>query len=201
MKIARCQRGLNKRLYGVAAAAMLCCSGRGAESVSSDSWKDLSLDELINIKVTSVSKRETPLEDSPAAIAVLTGDDIARLGMTSVAESLRAVPGMAVARMNANVWAITARGLNNQYANKLLVLVDGRTVYTPTFGGVYWDLQDLILEDLDRVEVIRGPGASLWGANAVNGVINISSKSAKDTQGVMVSAVYGTELQPEVSAR
>jgi len=174
--------------------------GVGAESPGKDSG-DLSLEDLINIHVISVSKKETKLEDSPAAIAVLIQDDLQRLGATSIAEALRAVPGVQVARVNANSWAISARGFNGQYANKLLVLVDGRSVYTPTFGGVYWDLQDLVLEDLDRIEVIRGPGGSLWGANAFNGVINIITKSAKETQGGLISTTLGTEFLPSVSAR
>jgi iron complex outermembrane recepter protein len=182
----------------IAAVSVICAI---TSAVAADAVNDLSLEDLINIKVTSVSKRETTLFDAPAAITVLKQDDLERLGATSVAEALRAVPGMDVARVNSSVWAVTARGFNSQYANKLLVLVDGRSVYTPTFGGVYWDLIDPVLEDLDRIEVIRGPGASLWGANAVNGVINITSKSARETQGGLISTTFGTELQPLVNAR
>src|ERR1051325_9339580 len=189
------------RLAASALAGLLgILSSRAAETSGTNS-NDLTLEELVNIKVTSVSKKETRLEDSPAAIAVLTQEDFQRLGATSIAEALRAVPGVEVARMNANTWAITARGFNGQYANKLLVLVYGRSVYTPTFGGVYWDLQDLVLEDLDRVEVVRGPGGTLWGANAFNGVINIITKSAKDTQGGLISTTLGTEFLPSTSAR
>jgi iron complex outermembrane receptor protein len=184
----------------VGAAALTFVAGAWAADTNKPS-NELSLEDLVNIKVTSVSKKETRLEDSPAAIAVLTQDDIQRLGATSIAEALRAVPGVEVARMNANTWAVTARGFNNQYADRLLVLVDGRSVYTPTFGGVYWDLQDMVLEDLDRIEVIRGPGGSLWGANAFNGVINIITKSAKETQGGLISTTLGTEFLPSVSAR
>jgi iron complex outermembrane receptor protein len=174
---------------------MFAAAGRAADLA------DLGIEELLNVEITSVTKKQTPLMATPAAVAVLTGDDVRRLGVTSIPEALRAVPGMQVARINANSWAITARGFNNQFANKLLVMVDGRTVYTPTFAGVYWDVQDMVLQDLERIEIIRGPGATLWGANAVNGVINILSKSAKDTQGGLVSADYGTEDRPSVSAR
>lgn len=154
---------------------------------------DMSIEELMNESVTSVSKKETRIGESPAAIAVVTQDDIRRLGVTSLAEALRYVPGLDVARINANQWAVSARGFNFQYANKLLVLMDGRSVYTPMFGGVFWDTTDTVMEDIERIEVVRGPGATLWGANAVNGVINIITKSARDTQGLLVSTTTGTE--------
>ena len=162
---------------------------------------ELSIEQLVNLQITSVSKKETRLSASPAAVAVLTADDIRRLGATSIPEALRAIPGVQVARVSANTWAVSARGFNDEYSNKLLVLVDGRSIYTPTFGGVYWNAQDVVLEDLERIEVIRGPGATLWGANAVNGVINIITKSAKETQGGLVTTIYGTEDQPTVSGR
>jgi iron complex outermembrane recepter protein len=153
----------------------------------------LSLDELMNVEVTSVSKHEQRLMDAPAAIYVITQEDIRRSGATSIAELLRMVPGVQVAKISANKWAITARGYNSEFSNKLLVLIDGRSVYTPLFAGVYWDVQDLILEDIERIEVIRGPGATLWGANAVNGVINIITKRARDTQGGMITAGAGNQ--------
>src|SRR5207237_10631022 len=119
--------------------------------------------------------------------------DIRRSGLTSMPEALRLSPGLEVARQDSHTWAISSRGFNDEFANQLLVLIDGRSVYTPLFAGVYWDVQDLLLEDIDRIEVIRGPGATLWGANAVNGVINITTKSAKDTQGLLITAGGGTE--------
>lgn len=182
---------------------LLACSvdSTQAETTNALELSSFSLEELINIDVTSVGKKETKLFRSPAAIAVLTADDLKRLGANSLPEALRAVPGIQVARISANRWAVSARGLNDEYSNKLLVLVDGRSVYTPLFGGVHWNGQDIVLEDLDRIEVIRGPGATLWGANAVNGVINIITKSAKETQGGLVSATVGTEDQPSISAR
>ena len=155
----------------------------------------LDLHELAQIKVTSVSKQEESLSQSAAAIHVITQEDIRRSGATSLPEVLRMAPGVQVARIDARRWAISARGFNGEFANKLLVLVDGRTVYTPLFSGVQWRLVDPVLEDIERVEVIRGPGATVWGANAVNGVINIITKSAKDTQGGLVAAGGGNEDQ------
>ena len=154
---------------------------------------EISLDELVNLKVTSVSKKPENLSHAPAAITVITGEDIRRSGATTIAEALRLAPGLEVARQDSVSWAISSRGFNDIFANKLLVLVDGRSVYTPLFSGVYWDVQDTLLEDIDRIEVIRGPGAALWGANAVNGVINITTKTAKETQGGLVTGGGGTE--------
>ncbi len=156
------------------------------------SFADMTIEQLMNESITSVSKKETSLGESPAAVAVVTADDIRRLGATTLAESLRFVPGLDVARISASQWAISSRGFNYLYENKLLVLMDGRSIYTPTFGGVYWDVADTFMEDIDRIEVVRGPGATLWGANAVNGVINVITKRAKDTQGVLASATAGT---------
>ncbi len=172
-----------------------------APAKSFQDYADLSLEQLVNVKVTSVSKKETELSLSPAAISVVTGEDIRRLGITTIPEALRLVPGMDVARVNGNEWAVNARGFNDEFAKSLLVLIDGRTVYTPASGGVFWNAQDVVMEDLARIEVIRGPGATLWGANAVNGVINIISKPAKETQGALVSTAAGTEDQPTTTAR
>jgi iron complex outermembrane receptor protein len=163
--------------------------------------ENLSLEQLVNVKVTSVSKKETDAFASPTAISVITQDDIRRNGFTSIPDALRLVPGMDVAQINASQWAVSARGFNSQFADKLLVLVDGRSVYTPGFSGVFWELQDLVMEDVDRIEVIRGPGAALWGDNAVNGVINITTKSAKETQGALVSTSFGTDEQSITSLR
>lgn len=154
---------------------------------------ELSLEALLEMEVTSVSKRAQKLVEAAAAITVIRNEDIRRAGAESIAEALRLAPGMQVASITRNTWAISARGFNDEFANKLLVLMDGRTVYTPLFSGVYWDVQDTMLEDLDRIEVIRGPGAALWGANAVNGVINILTRSAKDTQGWLLKGGWGTE--------
>lgn len=153
----------------------------------------LSLEELASLDVTSASRKEQPLADVPAAIEVVTREDIRRAGVTSLAEALRLAAGMEVAQINASQWAISARGFNGRFANKLLVLIDGRSVYTPLFSGVYWEVQDTFLEDVERIEVIRGPGAVVWGANAVNGVVNVITRSARETQGGIVKLSAGSE--------
>ncbi len=164
---------------------------------------ELSLPELMNVHVTSVTKKKQELSHAPAAIFVLTGEDIRRSGVSSIPEALRMVPGISVAQMDNNTWKITSRGISGRqpFANKLLVLMDGRTLYTSLFSGVHWDSQDTALNDIDRIEVIRGPGASVWGANAVNGVINIITKSADETQGTHASVTTGTEDKALVSLR
>ncbi|MGH9344665.1 MAG: TonB-dependent receptor plug domain-containing protein [Terriglobia bacterium] len=146
----------------------------------------------MNIKITSVSKRPEKLSRAPAAIYVITQADIERSGARNIPDLLRMVPGVDVAQIDANRWAISIRGFNDLYSDKVLVLIDGRTVYTPVYSGVYWDQIDVPLNDIERIEVIRGPGATVWGANAVNGVINIISKSAKDTQGVSATLGAGS---------
>jgi iron complex outermembrane receptor protein len=153
----------------------------------------MSLEDLMNMQVTSVSKRSQKVADAAAAVFVITQEDIRRSGATSIPDALRMVPGLEVAQIDQNKWAIGSRGFNGRFDNKLLVLIDGRSVYTPLFSGVYWNVQDVVLEDVDRIEVIRGPGATLWGANAVDGVINIITKSAKATQGGLVSAGAGSQ--------
>ncbi|HSI09284.1 MAG TPA: TonB-dependent receptor [Rariglobus sp.] len=164
-------------------------------------YKKLSLQELMDLEVTSVSRRPEKLSDTASAIQVITNDDIRRSGATSIPESLRLATNLQVAQRNSQSWAISARGFNTELSNKLLVLMDGRTVYSPLFSGVFWDAQDYVLNDLDRIEVISGPGSALWGANAVNGVINITTKSAKDTQGLHTEVAAGTELENSTSAR
>jgi iron complex outermembrane receptor protein len=161
----------------------------------------ITLEDLMNLQVTSVSKRAQKLADAAAAIFVITQDDIRRSGAASIPEALRLVPGLEVARIDENKWAIGSRGFNGRFDNKLLVLIDGRSVYTPLFSGVYWNVQDVMLEDVDRIEVIRGPGATLWGANAVDGVINIITKQAKLTQGGVATTEVGTDERTAESAR
>ena len=152
-----------------------------------------SLEELMNIEVTSVSKKEEKLFQTAAAVYVITQEEIRRSGLTTIPEVLRLVPGLDVAQIDGSKYAITARGFNGRFANKLLVLIDGRSVYSPETSGVYWQVQNLLLEDIERIEVIRGPGGTLWGANAVNGVINIITKHTRDTQGGAVTAGVGSE--------
>ena len=156
---------------------------------------DLSLEDLMQVTITSVSKRPEALGGAASAIYVLNGEDVRRDGFRSIPDSLRYVPGMQVAQINSHTWAVSSRGFDAEYATKLLVLMDGRSVYTPLNAGVYWDTVDLMEEDLERIEVIRGPGGTLWGANAVNGVINITSKSSHDTQGWLMTGGGGNEEQ------
>ena len=162
---------------------------------------DLSLEELMEVSVTSVSRMPERLHQAAAAVAVITREDIRRSGVTSIPEALRSVPGVEVAHIDANKWAITVRGFNGRFANKLLVLIDGRSVYAPLFSGVFWKAQDVLLEDVDRIEVIRGPGATLWGANAVNGIINIITRHPADTQGILLTGGLGTEERGFGAAR
>lgn len=163
--------------------------------------KNLTLEQLMSIEVTSVSKRPERLSETASAIQVITAEDIRRSGATNLAEALRLVPNLQVAQVNASQYAISARGFNNVLANKLLVLIDGRTVYTPLYAGVFWDVQNPPLIDIDRIEVISGPGGALWGANAVNGVINIITRKAGETQGLAAEAAAGTEWLADGMAR
>ncbi|MCP4694522.1 MAG: TonB-dependent receptor plug domain-containing protein, partial [Desulfobacterales bacterium] len=172
----------------------LCHAARPGEPDETVHYlKSLTLEELAEVEVTSAAKTPQKLADSPAAVFVITGEDIRRSGAAGIPEALRMAPGVHVARINVNSWAISARGFNSFFSNKLLVMMDGRTVYSPLYSGVFWSVQDTMLEDIDRIEVIRGPGASLWGANAVNGVINIITKSSEDATGGLVVAGAGTE--------
>jgi len=154
--------------------------------------KQLNVEDLMNVEVTSVSRHAEKLLGAASAIQVITQADIRRSGATSIPEALRLADNLQVAQKNSHDWAISARGFNTSLANKLLVMIDGRTVYTPLYSGVIWDVQDYLLEDIDHIEVISGPGGSLWGANAVNGVINIITKSAAGTQGLYTEAGGGS---------
>jgi iron complex outermembrane receptor protein len=186
------------------AGFLAVCLTATTEAQSSQSVPDvtaMSVEDLMNMQVTSVSKRTQKVADAAAAIFVITQEDIRRSGATSIPEALRLAPGLQVARIDQNKWAIGSRGFNGRFDNKLLVLIDGRSVYTPLFSGVYWNVQDVMLEDVDRIEVIRGPGATLWGANAVDGVINVITKKAKSTQSAVVTAGGGTEERAAGGAR
>ncbi len=171
------------------AALRLPEAARAAETAD---LMGLSIEELMAVEVTSVAKAPQRIDRAPAAVYVITREDIRRSGATTIAEVLRQVPGMQVARVDGTTWAISARGFAERFAGKLLVLIDGRTVYSTQFAGVYWDLQDLVLSDIERIEVIRGPGGALWGANAVNGVVNIITRNAADTVGTHVEVGAGS---------
>src|SRR5256712_1865679 len=175
-------------------AITIICTGESSHAATApNELTELSLEELMNVEVTSVSKKPERLSDAAASVYVITREDIRRSGYTSIPEILRLAPNLQVARVDSSQYAITARGFNSTAANKLLVLIDGRSVYTPLFSGVFWDVQDTMIEDIERIEIISGPGGTLWGSNAVNGVINIITRHSQDTTGALVSLGEGTE--------
>jgi iron complex outermembrane receptor protein len=176
----------------LAALALAAVPSLAADAPPPRTLRELSLEELMDLEVTSVLRRESTVGDSPAAVFVITPEMIRRSGATALPELFRLVPGMDVARIDNNKWAVSARGFNDRFAGKLLVQLDGRVLYNQLFSGVYWDAVDVPLSDVERIEVIRGPGASVWGANAVNGVINIITKNAADTQGGLLGAGGGS---------
>jgi iron complex outermembrane receptor protein len=188
------------------ATALLLCSAESAaasqdEASSATALKHLSIEQLMDIEVTSVSRGPETLNSAAAAVSVITNEDIRRSGATTIPETLRGVPGLHVARRNSSSWAVSSRAFSSINSEKLLVMSDSRSIYTPLVSGVRWDVQDYLLEDIERIEVIRGPGASLWGANAVNGVINITTRHARNTQGTFLSAAVGSEELGSVAAR
>jgi len=172
-----------------------------SDTATLDQLKQLSIQQLMNIPVTTVARHPQKLIDTASAVQVITQEDIRRSGATTLAQVLRLADNLQVAQENSHDWAISARGFNTALANKLLVMIDGRTVYTPLFSGVFWDVQDYLLEDIDHIEVISGPGGTLWGANAVNGVINIITKNARDTQGAYAEVGSGSQLNAVAGAR
>jgi iron complex outermembrane receptor protein len=190
----RCSARLRLRLRRgrlLLASALRCASARAADAP--DDLKRLSIEELLRIDVTTTARRPQPIGTTAAAISVITGDDIRRAGVTTIADALLLADGVHVARFNNGTWAISPRGFNSNTANKLLVMIDGRTVYSPLFSGTFWNMEDYVLGDIDRIEVIRGPGAALWGANAVNGVVNIITRHSRDTRGSLISVAAGRE--------
>jgi iron complex outermembrane receptor protein len=180
----------------VAGIFFVLCSGWSSmtdASVEVPSYLDLDIEQLIQLTVTSVAKKEQALSDSTAAVYVITQEDIRRSGVTTIPDALAMAPGVQVAKISASKWSVSSRGFSGYLSNKLLVLIDGRSVYSPVHSGTFWDSQNTLLEDIDRIEVIRGPGGTLWGANAVNGVINIITKKAVDTQGTLVRVGAGNQ--------
>jgi iron complex outermembrane receptor protein len=177
-------------------ALSLAASAVQADPAAERELVDLSLEELTKLEFSTASRRSQKANEIAAAVFVITQDDIRRSGARSIPEALRLAPGLQVAQINASTWAISARGFNGRFANKLLVLMDGRTLYTPTFSGTYWDSQDTLIEDIERIEVMRGPAGTIWGTNAVNGIINIITKRAAQTTGLMT----GVEIEQDGSA-
>ncbi len=173
-------------------ALLLPLRARGQSEPPPQDLTAIELEQLMETRVTSVTKREQTVANAAQAITVITQEEIRRSGVETLADALRLAPGLDVAQISSNQWAVSARGFNGRFANKLLVLIDGRTVYTPLFSGVFWEDQDTLLEDVERIEVIRGPGAAIWGANAVNGVVNVITKRAGQTQGLLAAAGGGS---------
>lgn len=193
-------------VIGVLAGLLTSVSRSGAQALApapatTSTLKRMSLQELMDLEVTSVSRRPERLVETPSAIQVVTNEDIRRSGAGNIPEALRLATNLHVGQRGSHAWNISARGFNTELGNKLLVLIDGRSVYTPLYSGVFWDRQDTLLEDVDRIEVISGPGGTLWGANAVNGVINITTKSAADTHGTFVEVGTGSTLRTTFAAR
>ncbi len=189
---------------GAVLSAFFCATLGGTIAVAQQRPADLvglDLDQLARIKITSASRKPEPISQAATAIFVITQDDIRRSGATSLPEALRLAPGLQVARVGTREWAISSRGFNDQTTNKLLVLIDGRAVYSPLFAGVFWDVQDIPLGEVERIEVILGPGATLWGANAVNGVINVIRRTANDTPGGRLAVTGGTEEHVAAAGR
>ena len=178
------------------ALAVVIAPGLSAEASANqgNEYLDMDIAQLMSITVTSVAKKEQALQDAAADILVITQEDIRRSGVTTLPEALAMAPGMQVAKINSNKWSVSTRGFAGYTSNKTLVLIDGRSVYSPAYSGVFWDMQNTLLEDIDRIEVIRGPGGTLWGANAVNGVINIITKKAQQTQGGLVRIGGGNQF-------
>ena len=177
-------------LWGGASQKTPAADDQGSQAAPED-LKQLTLEQLGDVEVTTASKEPEEVWQTPAAVYVITQEDIRRSGATSIPEVLRLVPGVEVARIDSDHWAVGVRGFGGEFSKSLLVLIDGRSVYSPLFSGVYWQVQDTMLEDIERIEVIRGPGGTIWGANAVNGVINIITKSAKETHGILGSLSGG----------
>jgi len=192
-----------RRFAGTAVLAILFAAGTAAakqdgsgqtqmaDNGAQQNLKQMTLEQLGEVEVTTFSKAPAPLHDTPAALYVITRDEIVRSGVTTIPDALRLAPGVEVGRLSSTTWAVSIRGLQNNFSKSVLVLIDGRNVYTPLFAGVYWDVQDLPVEDIDRIEVIRGPAGTIWGPNSANGVINIITTKAADSKGVQASALAG----------
>ena len=189
----------------ILAASLLCFGlypgGTSEASTPENEFLDMDLSQLMNVTITSVSKKKQRLSEAAAAVYVITQEDIRRSGVTHIAEALAMAPGIQVARISASKWSVSSRGFAGYTSNKLLVLMDGRSVYSPAYSGTFWDMQNTLLEDIDRIEVIRGPGGTIWGANAVNGVINIITKKSADAHGGLVRVGAGDQESAQAAAR
>ena len=193
---------MSRRRIAVAiVTALLAPIPTAADQQGQEELKRLTIEELMQIDVTTAGRRPEPIASTASAVSVITGEDIRRSGVTTIADALELADGVHVSRLNNGTWRISTRGFNGSTPNKLLVMIDGRTVYSPLFAGVFWNMLDYPLEDIERIEVIRGPGAALWGSNAVNGVVNIITRSSRDTQGGLISVSSGNEHPALLDAR
>lgn len=188
-------------LFSVAGSRCARGDVNAAERRTQNPLKQLTLEQLGNVEVTGATKERTEVRKTSAAVYVITQEDIQRSGATSIPEALRLAPGVEVARIDSNKWSIRIRGFGSRLSRDVLVLIDGRTVYTTLLAGTYWEVQNLMLQDVDHIEVVRGPGATIWGPNALNGVINIITRNSKDTQGTLVTTGGGTVNEGFVNAR
>ncbi len=182
-------------------SAALMCAASQAGAADAPDLGGLELEDLLQLKITTAARKPQSVRETPAAVFVITREDIERSGATSVPEALQMAPGVQVGRISSGTWAISLRGANGRFANKLQVLVDGRSVYTPLFSGTVWEDRDFVLADIERIEVVRGPGGALWGSNAMNGVVNIITRRPADTQGTLVSTGIGTEQKGWLAVR
>ena len=181
--------------------AIVTLPADAAAQATAPDLREASLEELLSLQVTSAGRRQQRAEDVAGAVYVITQDDIRRSGLRSLPEILRLAPGVQVAQVSANKWAVSVRGFNSVYSNKLLILIDGRSLYNRAFAGVFWDANDLDVAEIERIEIVRGPGGAMWGSNAVNGVINIISRSARVSTGGAISVSLGTFERSRVTAR
>ncbi|WP_109486689.1 TonB-dependent receptor plug domain-containing protein [Occallatibacter savannae] len=188
-------------ITSIAAIVVLgCCSQSNAQNGALPDLSALNLEQLTRIEVNTASRRDQSLFETPAAVYVITHEELMRSGATSVPEALRMVPGIEVAQIDANKWAVSARGFNSRFANKMLIMIDGRSIYNPVYSGTLWDQNDLLIEDIDRIEIVRGPGATMWGANAVNGVINIVTSKPRASDRTL-SVLHGGNIDEVASER
>ena len=187
------------RAFGAATLLSAAVGHAASGTLDADALVELSFDELLNVEITSVSKKAERLQDAPAAVFVISADDLRRSGARSIPDALRMVPGVQVAQIDANKWAVTARGLNGRFANRLLVLMDGRSLYSPLYSGVYWESQDTFLEDIERIEVLRGPQGTLYGKNTPGGAIRLITRTPGDEFEAQAGVLVGDE--PEHAER
>jgi iron complex outermembrane recepter protein len=196
-----CSKRVARWTWILAGIALFAFPGLPARSQQPPDLTQKSIEDLMKTKISSVSKKEEQVLDTPAAVYVVTREEIRSAGARNIPDALRLVPGMDVNRINASVFDVGIRGFDERFSNKMLVMIDGRSLYSPIFGGIYWDSISLSMDDIDRIEVIRGPGGSLWGTNAVDGTVNIITRSSQATQGVLLRELSSSDIPVSIVAR